>query len=80
MIWAVTIIIIVLLFIYPKQTGLLLFVLLVGIGIVALIDYLVSYQKEKEQKLVSIAVSYVSSETKSVSIFSNLFFLNFPYL
>ena len=58
MIWAVTIVIIVLLFIYPKQTGLLLFVLLVGVGIVALIDYLVSYQKEKEQKLVSVAVSY----------------------
>lgn len=58
MIWAVTIAIIVLLFIYPKQTGILLFVLLAGIGIVALIDYLVSSQKEKEQKLVSVAVSY----------------------
>ena len=58
MIWAVTIVIIVLLFIYPKQTGLLLFVILVGIGIVALIDYLVSYQKEKEQNLISVAVSY----------------------
>ena len=58
MIWAVTIAIIVLLFIYPKQTGILLFVLLFGIGIVALIDYLVSSQKEKEQKLVSVAVSY----------------------
>ena len=58
MIWAVTIAIIVLLFIYPKQMGVLLFVLLAGIGIVALIDYLVSSQKEKEQKLVSVAVSY----------------------
>ena len=58
MIWAVTIAIIVLLFIYPKQTGILLSVLLVGIGIVALIDYLVSAQKEKKQELVSIAVSY----------------------
>jgi len=58
MIWAATIAIIALLFIYPKQTGILLFVLLIGIGIVALIDYLVSGQKEKEQELVSVAVSY----------------------
>ncbi len=71
MIWAVTIVIIVLLFIYPKQTGFLLFILLVGIGIVALIDYLVSYQKEKEQKLVSVAVSY---DPSSCSKDSPLFF------
>ena len=51
MIWAVTIAIIVLLFIYPKQTGILLFVLLVGIGIVALIDYLVSQPKRKGTKV-----------------------------
>ena len=58
MIWAVTIVIIALLFIYPKQTGILLFVLLVGIGIVALIDYLVSSQRGKEQESVSVVVSY----------------------
>jgi hypothetical protein len=58
MIWAVAIAIIALLFIYPKQTGILLFVLLIGIGIIALIDYLVLDQKEKEQELVSVAVSY----------------------
>jgi len=58
MIWAAIIAIIALLFIYPKQTGILLFVLLVGIGIVALIDHLVSGQKKKEQELVSVAVSY----------------------
>ena len=58
MIWAATIAIIALLFIYPKQTGVLLFVLLIGIGIIALIDYLVLGQKEKEQELVSVAVSY----------------------
>jgi hypothetical protein len=58
MIWAVTIVIIALLFIYPKQTGIILFVLLVGIGIVALIDYLVSSQRGKEQELVSVVISY----------------------
>ena len=41
MIWAVTFVVIALLFIFPKQTGILLSVLLVGIGIIALIDYIV---------------------------------------
>jgi diacylglycerol kinase family enzyme len=58
MIWAVTLVVIALLFIFPKQTGILLFVLLVGIGIVALIDYLVSGQKGKEQESVSVVVLY----------------------
>lgn len=60
MIWAVTLVVIALLFIYPKQTGIILTVLLVGIGIVALIDYMVSGHREQEQELVSVAVSYVS--------------------
>jgi len=58
MIWAVTLVVIVLLFIFPKQTGIILTVLLVGIGIVALIDYIVSGYREKEQELVSVAVAY----------------------
>ena len=58
MIWAATLVVIALLFIFPKQTGIILTVLLVGIGIVALIDYMVSGHREKEQELVSITVSY----------------------
>ncbi|MBL80217.1 MAG: hypothetical protein CMH70_09350 [Nitrosomonadaceae bacterium] len=58
MIWAVTLVILVLLFILPRQTGTILSVILVGIGIIALIDYLISSQKEKEQELVSVFVSY----------------------
>jgi len=59
MIWAVTLVVIALLFIFPKQTGILLSVLLVGIGIIALIDYIVSGHGEKEQESVSVVVSYV---------------------
>ncbi len=59
MIWAVTLVVIALLFIFPKQTGILLSVLLVGIGIIALIDYIVSGHREKEQESVSVVVSYV---------------------
>ena len=59
MIWAVTLVVIALLFIYPKQMGIVLSVLLVGIGTVALIDYMVSGHKEKEQESVSVTVSYV---------------------
>jgi hypothetical protein len=59
MIWAAAFVVIALLFIFPKQTGILLSVLITGIGIVALIDYIVSGQREKEQESVSIVVSYV---------------------
>jgi hypothetical protein len=59
MIWAVTLVVIALLFIFPKQTGILLSILLVGIGIIALIDYIVSGHGEKEQESVSVVVSYV---------------------
>jgi len=59
MIWAVTLVVIALLFIYPKQSGIVLSVFLVGIGIVALIDYVISGHREKEQESVSVAVSYV---------------------
>ena len=58
MIWALTFVVIVLLFIYPKQTGIVLSVLLVGIGIIASIDYMVSGHKEKEQESVLVTVSY----------------------
>tara|TARA_B100000686_G_scaffold57111_1_gene61326 strand:- start:17390 stop:17890 length:501 start_codon:yes stop_codon:yes gene_type:complete len=58
MIWAITLVILVLLFILPRQVGAILSTILVGIGIIALIDYLILSQQEKEQGLVSIFVSY----------------------
>lgn len=59
MIWAATFIVIVLLFIFPKQIGTILAVLLAGIGAVALIYYITLYYREKEQESVSVVVSYV---------------------
>lgn len=58
MIWAGALVLAVLLFIFPKQMGAFLAVLLVGIGVIALIDYIDSNKREKEQESVSVVVSY----------------------
>ena len=58
MVWAVTFVVIVLLFIFPRQTGTMLAVLLAGIGIAALISYINLHYREKEQRLVEISVLY----------------------
>jgi hypothetical protein len=58
MIWVGVLVIAVLLFVFPKQMGVLLSVLIVGTGIIALIDYTYSINREKEQESVSVVVSY----------------------
>ena len=60
MVWAVTFVVIVLLFIFPKQTGTILAVLIVGIGVAALIGYINLHYREKEQESVAVLVSYAS--------------------
>ena len=60
MVWAVTFVVIVLLFIFPKQTGTILAVLVVGIGVAALIGYINLHYREKEQESVAVLVSYAS--------------------
>lgn len=70
MIWAITLIVIVLLFIFPKQMRTILAVLLAGISVIALIDYINSSRKEKKQESVSVNVSYApNSCSKDTPLF-----------
>ena len=60
MVWAVTFVVIVLLFMFPRQTGTILAVLIAGIGLAALIGYINLHYREKEQESVAILVSYAA--------------------
>ncbi len=60
MIWAgVLVVVVVLLFVFPQQMGVLLAVIFAGIGITVLIMFIDSYRTEKAEESVSIVVSYV---------------------